>query len=150
MDIEIKDVSIRLLDELYEIEKQSFKLEAFSKQQIAYLLTDYNAVSLAARVKGELAGFIIGQIEAENNVLVGHIITVDVAPGYRRLGIAQKLLCEVEDIFRQKGIWECRLEVREDNAAALNLYLKVGYEKVGKLANYYPNAHGLYLKKKLL
>jgi ribosomal-protein-alanine acetyltransferase len=150
MDIEIKDASIRLLDELYEIEKQSFKLEAFSKQQIAYLLTDYNVVSLAARVKGELVGFIIGQIEAENNLLVGHIITVDVSPSYRRLGIAQKLLCEVEDFFKQKSIGECRLEVREDNAAALNLYLKAGYEKVGKLKNYYLTAHGLYLKKKLL
>ena len=150
MEIKIGDATIRLLDELYEIEKQSFKLEAFSKQQMAYLLTDYNAVSLAARVKGELTGFIIGQIEAENNVLVGHIITVDVAPGYRRLGIAQKLLCEVEDIFKPIGVGECRLEVREDNAAALNLYLKAGYEKVGKLKNYYPTAHGLYLKKKLL
>jgi ribosomal-protein-alanine acetyltransferase len=150
MDIETADASIRLLDELYEIEKQSFKLEAFSKQQMAYLLTEYNAVSLTARVKGELAGFIIGQIEAENNVLVGHIITIDVSPTYRRLGIAQKLLSEVEDIFKQKGIGECRLEVREDNTAALNLYLKAGYEKVGKLENYYPTAHGLYLKKKLL
>jgi len=150
MDIEIKYASIRLLDELYEIEKQSFMLEVFSKHQIANLLTDYNAVSLAARVKGELAGFIIGQIEAENNVLVGHIITVDVAPGYQRFGIAQKLLFELEDVFKQKGIGECRLEVREDNIAALNLYLKAGYEKVGKLENYYPTAHGLFLKKKLL
>jgi ribosomal protein S18 acetylase RimI-like enzyme len=44
---------------------------------------------------------------------------------------------------------ECRLEVREDNAAALNLYQKLGYKKVGKLEKYYGEAHGLYLQKTL-
>lgn len=149
MEIKIEDASIRLLDELYGIEKQCFKLEAFSKQQIAYLLTDYNSVSLAARVNNELAGFIIGQIEVEQSVTAGHIITLDIAPNYHRKGVAQKLLQEIEAIFKEKGIKECRLEVREDNAAALNLYQKAGYQKISKLDNYYPNAHGLYLKKAL-
>jgi ribosomal protein S18 acetylase RimI-like enzyme len=79
----------------------------------------------------------------------GHILTVDIAPSYRRRGIAQKLLREIEAIFKEKGVKECRLEVREDNAAALNLYQKLGYKKVGKLEKYYGDAHGLYLKKAL-
>jgi ribosomal-protein-alanine acetyltransferase len=149
MEIDIVDASIRLLYELYEIEKQCFKIEAFSKQQIAYLLTGYNVISLAARVNGEIAGFIIGQIDIENNLPIGHILTIDVAPRHHRKGIAQQLLREIEDIFKAKGIKECRLEVREDNAAALNLYLKAGYKKVAKLENYYPNAHGLCLVKNL-
>jgi len=41
------------------------------------------------------------------------------------------------------------LEVREDNVAAVNLYQKLGYKKVGRLENYYGNAHGLHLKKML-
>ncbi len=147
MEIKIEDASIRLLDELYGIEKQCFKLEAFSKKQIAYLLTDYNSVSLAARVNNELAGFIIGQIEIEQNVALGHIITLDIAPNFHRKGVAQKLLQEIETIFKDKGLKECRLEVREDNAAALNLYQKAGYREAAKLEHYYSNAHGLYLRK---
>jgi ribosomal-protein-alanine acetyltransferase len=149
MEIKIEDASIRLLDELCGIEKQCFKLEAFSKQQIAYLLTDYNSVSLVARVNNELAGFIIGQIEIEQNMPAGHIITLDIAPTYHRKGVAQKLLQEIETLFKEKGSKECRLEVREDNTAALNLYQKAGYQKAAKLENYYPNAHGLYLRKNL-
>ena len=149
MEIKIEDVSIRLLDKLYEIEKQCFKQEAFTKQQLAYLLTDYNAIGLAARVNGEIAGFAIARVDIRRNAAFGHILTVDITPAYRRKGIAQKLLHEVETIFREKGIKECRLEVREDNVAALNLYQKLGYKKVGKLEKYYGKAHGLYLQKTL-
>jgi ribosomal-protein-alanine N-acetyltransferase len=149
MKVKIEDATSDVLDELCEIEKQCFAGEAFSRQQIAYLLTDYNTIALTARVNNEIAGFIIGQIDIVNNTPEGHIITVNTVPAYRRKGIAHKLLHEIEALFKEKGIKECRLEVREDNIAAAELYQKLGYEKVGKLENYYGNAHGLYLKKAL-
>jgi ribosomal-protein-alanine N-acetyltransferase len=149
MKVKIEDATSDVLDELCEIEKQCFAGEAFSRQQIAYLLTDYNTIALTARVNNEIAGFIIGQIDIVNNTPAGHIITVNTVPAYRRKGIAHKLLHEIEALFKEKGIKECRLEVREDNIAAAELYQKLGYEKVGKLENYYGNAHGLYLKKAL-
>jgi ribosomal-protein-alanine N-acetyltransferase len=150
METTIEDASLKFLDKFYEIEKQCFEREAFSKQQIAYLLTDYNAFGLAARINGEIAGFIIARIDIGRNVTSGHILTIDVLPSHRRKGIAQKLLCEIETIFKERGIKECRLEVREGNVAASNLYQKLGYKKVGRLEKYYGNAHGLYLKKALL
>jgi [ribosomal protein S18]-alanine N-acetyltransferase len=149
MTVQIEDASMRLLSELYEIEKQCFQEEAFSKQQIGYLLTDYNAVSLVAKVDDEIAGFIIGRIELTRNLLLGHIMTIDVAPLYRRKGIAQRLMLEVEETFRQKSVREIHLEVREGNSAALGLYKKLGFEKISRLENYYGKAHGLYLRKNL-
>ena len=150
MEIKIEDASIKFLDKFYEIEKQCFEREAFTKQQIAYLLTDYNAIGLTARINGEIAGFIIGRIDIGKNETSCHILTIDVLPSHRRKGIAQRLLLEIETIFKERGIKECRLEVREGNVAASNLYQKFGYKKVGKLEKYYGNAHGLYLKKALL
>jgi len=149
MEVRIEDASVRFLDKFYEIERQCFEWEAFSKQQIAYLLTDYNAVGLVARVNGEIVGFIIGRIDIGRNMTFAHILTIDIEPSRRREGIAQKLLYEIEDIFKERGIKECRLEVREDNVAASNLYQKLGYKKVGKLEKYYGDAHGLYLRKTL-
>jgi len=148
--IKIEDASIRLLDELYYIEKQCFSQEAFSKQEIAYLLTDYNSLSYIARINDQIAGFIIGRIDIERNQLFGHIVTIEVIAQYRRKGVAQKLLNEVETIVKSKGAKECRLEVRENNVMALKLYQKLGYKKIAKLENYYPTAHGLYLKKNLI
>jgi ribosomal-protein-alanine acetyltransferase len=147
MEITIEDASVRLLDELYAIEKQCFKQEAFSKRQIGYLLTDYNALSLVARVDGEVAGFIIARIDVEGDSPAGHILTIDVALQHRRKGIATRLLNQIETMLKEKGVRECRLEVREDNAAAIGLYFKLGYKQVAKLERYYRGAHGLYLRK---
>ena len=147
MDIKIEDAAIRFLDSFYEIETQCFKEEAFSKQQIGFLLEDYNGISLVAKVNGEIAGFIIGRIDLIRNQPVGHIMTIDVAPLYRRKGIGQRLMLETEELFRQKGAKECRLEVREGNVEALGLYQKLGYKKVAVLDHYYGEVHGLYLRK---
>jgi ribosomal-protein-alanine acetyltransferase len=149
MTITIEDAQLRQLDKLYEIELQCFDKEAFSKRQISYFLTDYNSISLIARVESKIAGFIIVQVDSEENVFFGHILTINVAPDYWHKGIATRLIHEIENILRRKSIFECRLEVKESNQAALNLYHKLGYENVGKLKNYYGRAHGLYLKKTL-
>jgi [ribosomal protein S18]-alanine N-acetyltransferase len=147
MNLRIEDATIRMLNDLYEIEKQCFEEEAFSKQQISYLLTDYNAISLIACVNDKIAGFIIGRIDLVRNQPVGHIMTIDVAPNYRRTGIGTRLMLEIEGLFKHKNAAECRLEVRERNEAALGLYFKLGYRKVAVLENYYRETNGFYLRK---
>jgi ribosomal-protein-alanine N-acetyltransferase len=149
MDIRVENASTQHLDELYEIEKQCFKVEAFSKEQIWYLLIDKNCVNFAAWLEGKLAGFVVGMIEFEENQSVGHVITLDVAPRFWRKGVAQRLLFELESTLMKRDIKECYLEVKEDNTSALNLYTKLGYCRVHKLENFYPTVHGYYLRKKL-
>jgi ribosomal-protein-alanine acetyltransferase len=148
MEVKIEAASIKHLDTLYRIELQCFKEEAFAKQQIAYLLQDFNNISLEAKADKDTTGFIIAQIEYEDKEY-GHIITLNVAPNYRHKGVATKLLCEVEGYLKQRGVSECRLEVREDNHAAIKLYHKLGYRTISKLERYYGKKHGFYLKKAL-
>jgi ribosomal protein S18 acetylase RimI-like enzyme len=90
MDIKIEDLSIQLLDQLCEIEKQCFEQEAFTKQQLAYLVTDYSTIGLTAILNREIAGFAIARINIGRNVTSGYILTIDVTPAYRRNGIAPK------------------------------------------------------------
>jgi len=149
MSVSVEDASVKYLDRLYKIEKECFDKEAFSRKQIAQLLTDYNSVSLIARVNGEIAGFIVGVIYLDRKAVNGHILTIDVSPLHRRRGIGRILLQEMETIFAKRGVQACLLEVREDNAAAISLYRKLGYEEIGRLKNYYANAHGIYFKKVL-
>ena len=145
----LEDASSKDLDRLYEIEKECFSEEAFTKEQLSQLLDDYNTVSLIARVQDKIAGFVIGMIHIERSTLRGHILTIDVGSAYRRKGIGTLLMDEIESIFRQKGVKASFLEVREDNTSAINLYLKLGYMIMGKLDNYYGKIHGIYLKKTL-
>jgi ribosomal-protein-alanine acetyltransferase len=149
MDIAIETGTTKLLDKMYEVEKQSFHQEAFTKKQIAYLLIDYNAITLVAKVKGELVGFAIGRMDLVRGTTYGHVLTLETLPSHRRRGIGQRLLKQLEILFTEKGAVESRLEVREDNVAAINLYQKLGYKKGGKLERYYGDVHGLYFKKSL-
>jgi ribosomal-protein-alanine N-acetyltransferase len=149
MLVTIEKTSIEHLDRLYEIEMKCFEREAFTKQQIAYLLTDSNFISLVSKVKGEIVGFVIGKTYKNKKSATGHILTIDVSHEHRRKGIGLRLLQEIEKIFKNKGVELCFLEAREDNIVAVNLYQKFGYKKVGRLRNYYGNAHGIRLRKVL-
>jgi ribosomal-protein-alanine N-acetyltransferase len=149
MEIRIETATVNQLDKLYTIEEQCFNEEAFSRQQIAYLLTDYNTIALAAKNNADIAGFIIAQIDVDDNNEFGHIVTLNIPPNYRKKGVATQLLQEIQVLLKHRGINECRLEVREDNHPAIKLYQKLGYQTVGKLDRYYGKKHGLHLKKTL-
>jgi ribosomal-protein-alanine acetyltransferase len=148
--VKIEDASIKYLDRLFEIEMECFKSEAFTKQHIAQLLTNQNCISLMAKENDKIIGFVIGMVYVEGDILTGHILTLDVSLSHRRKGVGIKLLQEMEKIFRSKQVKVSRLEVREDNVAALNLYQKLGYRKVGRLRHYYGDAHGIILEKVLV
>ena len=149
MTVTVEDASVKYLKRLYEIEMECFDEEAFTKKQIVQLLKDYNSISLVAKENGMIVGFIVGMIYPDRKAVNGHILTIDVSPSYRRKGIAQMLLQEIESVFAQIGVQACLLEVREDNVAAISLYQKLGYKEIGRLENYYGNAPGIYLKKVL-
>ena len=143
----VEKASIKDLDKLFEIEGKCFGFEAFTKEQLAYLLFDRNNVSLIAKINGEIVGFIIGRINFNGGQTVGHVLTVDVSPKHRRKGVGLKLLTEIEKVFKERGVKICYLEAREDNFAALNLYQKKRYKRVKKLRNYYGYVHGIRFMK---
>jgi len=149
LSITIQQATINNLEILYQIERESFPIEAFNKQHIAYLLENPNAVSLMAQINNVIVGFIIGLIHRHNKKIIGRVYTLDVAVKYRRKGVGLKLLDEIERIFVKRGVKICYLEVRKDNVAALELYRKHGYVEVEELKHYYKGAHGIRLEKKL-
>jgi ribosomal-protein-alanine N-acetyltransferase len=149
MELKIETATIKQLDELFKIEEDCFDQEAFTKQQISYLLSDFNTIALTAKSNVDITGFVIAQIEVEENTEYGHIVTINVAPRFRRKGVATKLLQEIESFLKQRSIAQIRLEVREDNNSALKLYHKLGYQTLGKLDRYYGNKHGIFLKKSI-
>ena len=66
---------------------------------------------------------------------------------YRNIGIATKLLKELEKTY--KNIDNITLEVRESNSSAINFYLKNGFKEVAKRKNYYRDEDGILMIKKL-
>jgi len=150
VSITIRQATPEDLYALWEIEKECFTVEAFTKEQIEYLLEASTGVSLLAQINHEIVGFIISLIYPHNETRVGHVYTIDVLTRHRRKGVASRLLGELEKIFIVKGVKACYLEVRLDNVAARRLYKKHGYVEIEQLRDHYGRgAHGVRLKKLL-
>ena len=125
------------LDALCSVEKECFAAEAFSKELVASLLQDRSAVSLLAKVTDEAIGFIIAQTYTKKGCRIVHVLTVDVAPKARRMGVGRRLLEELERRAREKGVVASCLEVDATNSAARKLYRSLGYAETGFVRGYY-------------
>lgn len=151
MSITVRQAAIGDLQVLWKIEIECFGVEAFTKEQIAYLLKSPVGVSIVALIDREIVGFILSLIYEFNEIKVGHIFTIDVLVEHRRKGVASRLLGGLEGSLIEKDVGTCFLEVRADNVAARGLYRKHGYTEVERLKDYYGNGvDGLQLKKSLV
>ena len=66
-----------------------------------------------------------------------HIATIAVHPDYRGQGIARKLIAAALKDAIQKESYEATLEVRAQNFIAQKLYLRFGFQIVGRRPRYY-------------
>jgi len=79
-----------------------------------------------------------------------HIANVAVSPIYRRIGIGEILLrCIMEEGYR-RGVTRAFLEVRRSNTAAIKLYEKFGFRRIGLRAHYYRNGEDAVLMEKII
>ncbi|WP_050522897.1 GNAT family N-acetyltransferase [Pseudorhodobacter wandonensis] len=79
------------------------------------------------------AGFILGRAIAGE----AEVLTLAVAPYARRQGIARQLMLEFELQAAQHNAETAFLEVAEDNAGAIGLYLSLGYVISGRRRGYF-------------
>jgi len=70
------------------------------------------------------------------------LLLIAVDAGWRRQGIAARLLARAQDDAAARGASELFLEVREDNAAARCLYDAAGFAEVGRRRDYYTGKDG--------
>ena len=97
-----------------------------------------------------MAGFVIVQIEGKGAERYGYVVTIDVSPELRRVGLGGVLLAEAERQVKAAGVGRMGLHVAVDNEAAIRFYERLGYACVGVAKRFYSVAgmDGLvYLKE---
>lgn len=109
------------------------------------LLAHPAAMSLVCKVRPsnngahpKNAGFVLGQLAADE----AEILSIGVLPGFRRRGLAQRMM---EGVMRAARLAEAKrlvLEVSAANAAASALYGQLDFETVGRRERYYTNSDG--------
>lgn len=114
---------------ILKIEHQSFSYQRWHAKDF---LADE---CIVAEVDERVVGFLVSrQISAESGKALPEreILNIAVAPPYRRMGVAKRLL---EWELRHKGVFF--LEVRESNQAAQALYRELGFVEIGRRSGYY-------------
>lgn len=86
---------------------------------------------------GDIMGYIMGKAEGQAENWHGHVTALTVAPDYRRLGLAGKLMKVLEDISENKKCYFVDLFVRVSNKVAVDMYYTLGYTVFRRVLEYY-------------
>jgi ribosomal protein S18 acetylase RimI-like enzyme len=84
-----------------------------------------------AEVRGRVVGFIIGEIRSWEfrQPPTGWITTMAVDPDYQRQGIGRRLVAEVLDYFREKGIENVHTIVTWSDGEMLSFFTAMGFDR---------------------
>ncbi len=123
-------------------------------QKKAQLLSSLIDVPTVTGVTCHLDDIFAGFILVQHSNSSGDIIEIITAFSFRRRGIATGLLDVVTRLLKNKQISELFLEVSADNHGAQALYMKNGFDRVGKRDRYYQRqghfVDAIVMKKKLM
>ncbi len=149
--IHLREAGKADLQSLFELDQVCFPAEiAYSLREFRFLLNSPHTITLIAEEDAALAGFAIGQRVRDRGRLGGHLVTIDVAPAFRRRGVGRLLMEDMEARMAHTGASWLRLEVAVDNHSAQSFYAKLGFEPIGEIRGYYPgNLDALVMEKAL-
>lgn len=129
------------LDEIMEIESQSFNEEAFSRRQMRYLLTSDNFF-LVAEKQQQVAATMIMLTKKKSKVM--RVYGLAVSEKFRGIGLAKAMLTEAYNIAKAGGFSKLSLEVKTVNATAIKIYESFGYKTVKELPGYFKGGYAAF------
>lgn len=125
-----------LLNELFTVETDFTPDIRRQRQGLADLMSDSSANILVAVANGEIVGMCTLQslISTAEGGTVGIVEDLVVSESYRRQGIGEMLLAEIERLARNKNMRRLQLLTNMENQAALNFYAKSEWDKTHMVA----------------
>ncbi len=119
----------------------------WSETALFSLCTEENQFGLVWENDGQPAAYLGAVFTGEE----AEIANLAVFPDFRRKGAATALLKALFGVLQEKGIKAVFLEVRVSNAAAIRLYEKCGFHRIGTRKSFYslPREDALLFRKDL-
>ena len=150
--IRLRDAVEADLNSLFELDQICFPAGiAYSLGEFRSLLRSSRTIGVVAEDEEVLAGFAMAQSGWFRRAHGSHVITIDVAPAFRRRGIGRLLMDHIEARVTDGGASWLRLEVAADNSAALSFYTGLGFEPIGRIRGYYHgNLDAIVMEKALV
>lgn len=133
---------------LLGIEERCFVTDRLTRRSFHHMITKGNAMVLVECHGDVIAGYAMVAFHAGTSLARLYSFAVD--PPYRGQGVGTRLLAAAEQAARSHDCIYLRLEVRRDNAAAIDLYKRNSYVEFGVYTDYYEDhMEALRLEKRL-
>ena len=134
LDYYFRPLGLNDLTGMMQIEREVFQLPWSAGQMKDSLLAAHcQTWGIFSEETGVLMGFGVLSIVLDEVEL----LTLGISSGFHRKGYGEKLLKFLLDKSREAKAEKVFLELPESNQAALNLYLKCGFLKIGLREKYY-------------
>jgi [ribosomal protein S18]-alanine N-acetyltransferase len=133
----IRDFRPDEFEALWQMDQECFPPGiAYSRPELKTYMRHRGAFTLVAEDARQpgLQGFLVA-----HGGETGHVVTIDVISGARRLGVGSLLLQAAEARMRAAGGRGVSLETAVDNLAALSFYKRHGYSVLRTWPRYYAN-----------
>jgi ribosomal-protein-alanine acetyltransferase len=142
-DIQLRQAVSKDLDAIVRLEELCFSEDRISRRSFRRFLEMPRDRLIIATLDNELVGYCLVLMNAATRL--ARIYSVAVSPAIRGQGAGERLVREAEREAADAGRIVMRLEVREDNTGAINLYRRLGYRQFGTYRDYYED-HGTALR----
>ncbi|NHN89067.1 ribosomal protein S18-alanine N-acetyltransferase [Acetobacter conturbans] len=130
----VTEVGTAFSEVLARLHESAFVPEfRWSSKAFADLFATPGVLAFLASMNNEPAGFIMARSVADE----AEILTLSVAPDWRRKNVARLLIETLLSDFSEKGISRIFLEVSVDNKPARCLYAATGFSAAGIRKRYY-------------
>ncbi len=146
MNITVEKMNKSHISEIAEIERECFSTP-WSENSLFEELENPNAHFYCAVSDGKVIGYGgMHSVVGEN-----YIDNIAVTCSYRKMGVATKILQKLVETAEYENGEFISLEVRESNDAAIKLYEKNGFCKVGVRRNFYqkPSENAIIMTKEI-
>ncbi len=140
---DIRRIGPQSAQDCAQIHAQSFA-HSWSQADFESLLAGRDVIAEAAVAAGpwgksrKLAGFVLSRLVVDE----AEILTIAVAPRFRRRGVGSALLATHLASLAGRGAKVLFLEVEAGNHAALALYAQFDFHQIGERKAYYRKADG--------
>jgi ribosomal protein S18 acetylase RimI-like enzyme len=134
-DLRIREARSADLGALSELEASVFATDRLSRRRFAALMKSPSVSFMVAADGKAVVGYVL--LLTRRGGRAARLYSLAVAPGSAGRGVGSRLLAAAETAALERGADALRLEVRRDNAGAIQFYERRGYQLIGRHEDYY-------------
>ena len=139
-ELHIRDALRADLTGIVALEQRVFDYNQLSRRSFQNFLKSRSADLIVAEAGGALIGYALVCYRTGSRAARLYSICADNATGRR--GVGRELLKQAEMRARARHCATLSLEVKDDNAPAIQLYRAMQYQEFGRYEDYYEDGRG--------